>query len=98
MPGPEIKTHQNYIGGEWVNSVTGRTYQVHNPAHIDHVVGSFQTSDAEDALSAVAAAKKGLSVWSNTPAPARSSIIYKALEIMGRRVDELAQAITIEEG
>ncbi|MQG26951.1 MAG: aldehyde dehydrogenase family protein, partial [SAR202 cluster bacterium] len=91
-------THKNYIGGQWVESVTGRTYQVHNPAHTDQIVGEFQTSGAEDALRAVAAAKEGLAIWGNTPAPARATIIYKALEIMGRRADEMAQTITLEEG
>lgn len=98
MAATQVITHQNYIGGQWVDSVTGRTYQVHNPARTDQVVGEFQTSGAEDALKAVAAAKEGLAVWADTPAPARANIIYKALEIMGRRADELAQTITIEEG
>ena len=90
--------HKNYIGGKWVESVTGRTYPVHNPAHTDQVVGEFQTSGAEDTLTAVAAAKEGLVTWANTPAPARANIIYKALEILGRRAEELAETITIEEG
>ena len=94
----QVTKHQNFIGGEWVDSVTGRTYQVHNPAHIDQVIGEFQTSGSEDALKAVAAAKEGLIVWANTPAPTRSNIIYNALEIMGRREDEMARTITIEEG
>ena len=93
-----IEIHKNFIGGQWVDSVTGRTYQVHNPAHTTEMVGEFQTSGAEDALKAVAAAKEGLAFWANTPAPARSNIIYKALEIMGRRADEMAHTITIEEG
>ena len=98
MAATQITAHKNYIGGEWVESVTGRTYPVHNPAHTDQLVGEFQTSGAEDTLTAVAAAKDGLAVWANTPAPARAGIIYKALEIMGRRAEELAQTITIEEG
>jgi len=98
MAATQITAHKNYIGGQWVESVTGRTYQVHNPAHTDQIVGEFQTSGAEDALRAVAAAKEGLAIWGNTPAPARATIIYKALEIMGRRADEMAQTITIEEG
>jgi acyl-CoA reductase-like NAD-dependent aldehyde dehydrogenase len=93
-----MAAHKNYIGGEWVESVTGRTYPVHNPAHTDQVVGEFQTSGAEDTLTAVAAAKEGLVTWANTPAPARANIIYKALEILGRRAEELAETITIEEG
>ena len=98
MVATRIITHQNFIGGQWVDSVTGRTYQVHNPARTGQVVGEFQTSGAEDALKAVAAAKDALAVWANTPAPARSNVIYKALQIMGRRADEMAQTITTEEG
>ena len=93
-----MAAHKNYIGGKWVESVTGKTYPVHNPAHTDQVVGEFQTSGAEDTLTAVAAAKEGLVTWTNTPAPARANIIYKALEILGRRAEELAETITIEEG
>ena len=93
-----MAAHKNYIGGKWVESVTGKTYPVHNPAHTDQVVGEFQTSGAEDTLTAVAAAKEGLVTWANTPAPARANIIYKALEILGRRAEELAETITIEEG
>ena len=98
MVATRIITHQNFIGGQWVDSVTGLTYQVHNPARTGQVVGEFQTSGAEDALKAVAAAKDALAVWANTPAPARSNVIYKALQIMGRRADEMAQTITTEEG
>ena len=58
MAATQITTHKNYIDGQWVESVTGRTYQVHNPAHIDQIVGAFQTSNGDDALLAVAAAKK----------------------------------------
>ena len=48
MAATQITTHKNYIGGQWVEFVTGRTYQVHNPARIDQIVGEFQTSGAED--------------------------------------------------
>ena len=98
MAATQITTHKNYIGGQWVESITGRTYQVHNPARKDEIVGAFQTSGADDALRAVAAAKEGLAVWAGTPAPARAGVIFKALEIMGRRADEIAQTITTEEG
>ena len=98
MATTQVETHRNYIGGKWVESVTGRTYPVHNPAHTDQLVGEFQTSGADDTLHAVAAAKDGLKIWANTPAPARANIMYKALDIMGRRAEELAETITVEEG
>ena len=93
-----MTVHRNYIGGQWVESVSGRTYPVYNPAHKDQVVGEFQTSNAEDAGLAVTAASEALAGWANTPAPGRAAVLFKALEIMGRRAEEIATAITTEEG
>ena len=53
MAATQITTHKNYIGGQWVESVTGRTYQVHNPARTDQIVGEFQTSGADGSRSLV---------------------------------------------
>ncbi len=94
----EIKTYQNYIGGEWIDSTSGQTYPVANPAHTGQVVGNFQSSLPQDAENAVAAAHEATKVWGTMPAPQRGAILFKALEIMGRRADEMARAITIEEG
>ena len=91
-------THRNYIGGQWVESRSGRTYPITNPASRQTVLGEFQTSIPEDAAQAVAAAQAALEGWANTPAPARAQVLYRALDIMGRRRDELARTITLEEG
>ena len=93
-----MTVHKNYIGGQWVESVSGRTYPVYNPAHKEQVVGEFQTSNAEDAGIAITAAREALQGWADTPAPGRAAVLFKALEIMGRRADEIATAITTEEG
>ncbi|MCX8278150.1 MAG: aldehyde dehydrogenase family protein, partial [Dehalococcoidia bacterium] len=92
------KTHQNFIGGKWQDSISGQVYPVVNPAHTSQVIARFQSSlpqDAENAIAAADAASKG---WAGTPAPQRGAILYKALDIMGRRAQEMAKAITIEEG
>ena len=93
-----MTAHKNYIGGQWVESVSGRTYPVYNPAHKGQVVGEFQTSNAADAHSAVDAAREALPGWANMPAPQRASLLFRVLEIMGRRAEEIATAITTEEG
>ena len=98
MSTPEVKTYKNYIGGRWMESVTQRTYSVTNPAAKNTVVGSFQTSGAEDASKAVAAAQEALAGWANTPAPARAGVLFRALEIMRQRSGDIARTITIEEG
>ena len=90
--------YRNFIGGQWVESVSGRTYPVYNPAHKSVCVGEFQTSNAADAQAAIVAARRGLPEWANMPAPGRAAVLFKALEIMGRRAEEIAQTITIEEG
>ncbi len=91
-------TYQSYIGGQWVNSSSGETYETFNPAHTSDVVGTFQSCTVEDSEAAIAAAKAAAVGWANMPAPQRGSILLKSLAIMERRGEELARAITIEEG
>ena len=93
---PEI--FKNYVGGQWLNSNSENTYEITSPANKDAVLGSFQISGVDDVSQAVDAAHSALASWADTPAPARAHILYKALEIMGRRSEELAETITIEEG
>ena len=98
MASSTIPVYKNFIGGEWVAAASGRTYPVYNRPTRPKSWGSFQTSDLDDAQAAVAAAKAGLKVWANTPAPGRAAVLFRALEILGRRADEIARAITTEEG
>ena len=77
-----VSTYNNFIDGQWVASSTGRTYPITNPAQKGTVLGEFQTSGVDDALHAVAAAKKALPVWANTPAPVRAGVLFRALEII----------------
>ena len=37
----DVKTHLNFINGEWTPSDSGRTYSVYNPAHKDRLLGHF---------------------------------------------------------
>ena len=91
-------TYQNYIGGQWTNSVSGETYDITSPANKTSVVGTFQMSNTEDASMAIAAADQARRAWADTPAPARGQILYRALDILERRAEEIARTITIEEG
>jgi len=92
------RTHQNYIGGMWCDSVSGQHYPIVNPAHTTQVAGQFQASLPQDAANAIAAASAAAKGWANTSAPQRGAILYRVLDVMARRADELAEAITLEEG
>ena len=98
MATTEVTTYKNYINGQWLESVSGRTYAITNPSSRHSVLGEFQISVPEDALKAVGAAQKALPAWADTPAPTRAGVLYRALDILSQRGDEIARTITIEEG
>jgi len=92
------KIHSNYINGEWVESVTGRTFENLNPADTSDVVGVFQRSGKEDVDKAVDAAKNGFEKWRLVPAPHRAEVIYRTGEILLERKEEFARDMTREMG
>ncbi|HKD81838.1 MAG TPA: aldehyde dehydrogenase family protein [Candidatus Angelobacter sp.] len=92
------KTFKNYIGGEWVESRSGQTYENLNPADTRDVIGVFQRSDKRDIDDAVSAARQAFARWRLVPAPKRAEIIYRAGEILLERKDEYARLMTREMG
>ena len=46
----------------------------------------------------MAAASEAAAAWADTPAPLRAQVLFRALDIMERRADEIARTITEEEG
>lgn len=89
---------KNYIAGEWVDSADGATFENRNPADTNDVIGTFPSATKEDVERAIAAANEALSGWANLPPPARGAILDKASQIIDARQDELAKALTREEG
>lgn len=92
---PEYK---NYIDGEWVESVSGDTLDVVNPADTDDIVGTFQQSNEEDANRAVKAASEANEEWANTPGPSKGAILREAARYLEDREDELTELLSREEG
>ena len=43
-------------------------------------------------------ARNALPGWSQTPAPVRAGVLFRAIEILRQRSDDIAHTITIEEG
>jgi len=92
------KVFKNFIGGEWVESRTGQTYENLNPADTRDVIGVFQRSNKEDVDAAVAAAKRAWESWRLVPAPRRAEIIFRAGEILLERKEQYAKDMTREMG
>jgi len=92
------KTYGNLIGGKFVASHSGKTFENLNPADKNDIVGVFQQSDAADVADAVAAAKKAYRTWRLTPAPKRAEILYRTGEILLKKKEQYAQEMTREMG
>jgi aldehyde dehydrogenase (NAD+) len=92
------KIYKNFVGGEWLESRSGQTYENLNPADTRDVIGVFQRSDKRDVDDAVSAAQKAYERWRLVPAPKRAEIIYRAAEILQERKEEYARQMTREMG
>jgi aldehyde dehydrogenase (NAD+) len=90
--------YQNYIGGSWVPSQSGQTFENRNPANTDELVGVFQQSNVADVDAAIAAAAKAYEEWRLVPAPIRAEILFKAAQIIAARKEEFARDMTREMG
>ncbi len=89
---------KNFIGGEFVASRSGRTYERRNPADRRELVGIFQDSNADDVNDAVAAAKAAFPAWRRVPAPKRGEILLRAAELLQARKERYSRDLTREMG
>jgi aldehyde dehydrogenase (NAD+) len=92
-----MKTHKMLIGGRWVNSSSGQTFESLNPA-TEKSLGKFQKGNSDDVKKAVLAAKKAYKKWKAVPAPKRGLILLKAAQMLRKNKEELARLVTQEMG
>ena len=91
------KTFLNYVGGEWVESASGETFESTSPATGDSI-GIFPRSNAEDVDRAVEAAKAAYEEWRLVPAPKRGEILYRFANLLTGEKDELTDLMSREMG
>ena len=94
----KVKTYKNFIGGSWVNSASGKTFEDRNPANLDDIIGKFQDSNEADVKAAVKAARGAFPAWRAMPAPVRAEILYKAGEELIKQKEDIAHTMTREMG
>ncbi len=89
---------KNYINGEWVDAVSGETFENINPSNIDEVLGLFPRSTKQDVDNAVSAARTAFNHWRSVPPPERAEILFEAARLLNARREELANVISRENG
>jgi succinate-semialdehyde dehydrogenase/glutarate-semialdehyde dehydrogenase len=92
-----VQHRQLFINGEWVNSSSGKTLAVENPATEETIADvSFGTRD--DCRRAVDAAAEAMKSWMKLTAYDRAKVLKKTAELMRERADNLARTMTMEQG
>lgn len=86
-----------YIGGEWREAVSGRRFEVTNPA-TGEVVATVPDAGPEDARAAIEAAHGAFAAWSSLPAHVRARYMRKLYDLIVANAGRLARALTEENG
>jgi alpha-ketoglutaric semialdehyde dehydrogenase len=92
-----VREFRNFIGGDWVDAVSGETFESTSPAD-GETIGVFPRSGAEDVDRAVAAAKAAYEEWRLVPAPRRGEILFAFARLLVEHKDELTELMTHEMG
>lgn len=89
---------KNYIDGKWIEAKSGATFENRSPAHRRDLIGLFPASVPEDVDAAVGAARKASATWRLLPAPKRGEILFRVGDLLRKRKEEIARAMTREMG
>lgn len=87
----------HFIQGQRVRGTGTKSQAVYNPA-TGAVARQVLLASADDVNQAVACAKAAFPAWADTPPIRRARIMFKFLELLSERRDELAAIITAEHG
>ena len=86
-----------YINGQWVAPAEARDCQVINPS-TEEPCAVISLGDQADTDAAVAAAKAAFPAWAATPPAERARLVRGILDQYERRLQEFAEAISMEMG
>ena len=88
---------QMLINGEWVDSLSGETYEIKNPAN-GEVVDTVPLGGADDARAAVDAASAAFGEWADTAPDKRADLLRAGIANVKENLPELTQLLTKEQG
>src|SRR2546430_17731672 len=86
------------IEGEWRRGSGGEPRPNRNPARASQVLNRATLGGTDDAVAALDADERAFREWRNVTSPERGRIVQKAAQILEGGREELARALTQEEG
>ena len=81
---------RNFIGGEFVDADSGRTFQSVSPID-NQPIAEVAEADASDVDRAVAAARAAFPAWAGADPDERKRILFAIADGIEARADELAE-------
>src|SRR5262245_6944838 len=96
---PKIQQTECFIGGKWLPSASGKTFDTIHPA-TEEVICQVAEGDKEDIDAAVDAAREAFDngPWRTMDARDRGALIYKLAELIEQEAGELAALETLDNG
>jgi acyl-CoA reductase-like NAD-dependent aldehyde dehydrogenase len=95
--GLELLEPKQFIGGNWVDAISGDTFDDRDP-FTGEVVAHVPAGARADARAAVEAAANAFPEWSATPPAARQQIFLRAAELVEHRHAEIVSLLARETG
>ncbi|WP_312861634.1 betaine-aldehyde dehydrogenase [Segnochrobactrum spirostomi] len=88
---------RSHIGGSYVSSATGETFETINPATAE-VLAEIEIAGEAEVERAVEAARRGQAVWGRMTGTERGRILKRVADLLRARNDELALLETLDTG
>ena len=96
---PQVKDQAMFIGGKWVDSVSGKTFPTINPA-TGQTICQVAEGDKADIDLAVKAARQAFESgpWSKMNASDRGRLLHKLADLVESHKEELAALESLDNG
>lgn len=88
---------KGFINGEWVDSISGKSFDVTDPATLDKLA-TLPEMDAKDTAKAVEAAAEAFKSFKKTSARQRARMLRRWSDLCHENSDDLALIMTLENG
>src|SRR5262249_49525985 len=93
----DLRQEQMLINGSWVDSLSGVTLTVENPAKRTSIA-TIPRGDAADVAGAVEAAARAFPAWSKVAPRDRGRLLLRIADKMEAEAEEIARTIALETG
>lgn len=94
---PTLLVGKSYINGQWVESKSGKVFEIRNPAS-DKIIGTCPESTTDDLADAITAASTAFPAWRSLSGRQRGRILRRLFDILLENQEDLGKIILAENG